>query len=139
MIQLLQGYRAAVSGDRTRCGALRQGWRSKRKLLSQLLTRFDSVESRLSALEHRVGTGPDVGTSTRRSRRFAATRVRHRRPDFEHAAALRDREKQMLREKASRQKKWATAHMDLPSLSAEVERLRDLLRQHGIGPQDGVA
>jgi hypothetical protein len=29
--------------------------------------------------------------------------------------------------------------MDLPSLSDEVERLRDLLRQHGIDPQDGVA
>ena len=29
--------------------------------------------------------------------------------------------------------------MDLPSLSDEVERLRDLLRQHGIDPQDGAA
>ncbi len=59
--------------------------------------------------------------------------------DFENAAALRDREKQLLVEKASRQKEWTTAHTDLPSLSDEVERLRDLLRQQGIDPQDGAA
>jgi hypothetical protein len=49
--------------------------------------------------------------------------------------------RQLLTEKASRQEEWAAAHRDLPSLTTEVERLRDLLRQHGIDPdpQDGAA
>jgi hypothetical protein len=55
--------------------------------------------------------------------------------DFEHAAVLRDREQQLLGDKAARQQEWAA----LPSLSDEVERLRDLLRRYGIDPQDGVA
>jgi ATP-dependent Clp protease ATP-binding subunit ClpC len=59
--------------------------------------------------------------------------------DFENAAALRDRERRLLHEKASRKEEWASARLSLPSLSDEVERLRDLLRQHGIEPQDGAA
>ena len=139
MIQLLQGYQGGGEpGTAPAAGRSGKAGRSKRKLLSQLLTRFDSVESRLSALEQRVGTGPDVRdldhevAQVRRDKESAIDTQ-----DFEHAAALRDREKQLLREKASRQEEWAT--VDLPSLSDEVERLRDLLRQHGIDPQDGVA
>jgi hypothetical protein len=48
---------------------------------------------------------------------------------------LRDRERQLLRDKAAREQEWAA----LPSLSEEIERLRDLLRRHGIDPQDGAA
>jgi len=48
---------------------------------------------------------------------------------------LRDREQHLLGDKAARVQEWAA----LPSLSDEVERLRDLLRRHGIDPQDGVA
>jgi hypothetical protein len=55
--------------------------------------------------------------------------------DFETTAILRDRERQLLDERAARQQEWAS----LPSLSDEVERLRDLLRRHGIDPQDGAA
>jgi len=55
--------------------------------------------------------------------------------DFEHAAVLRDREQRLLGDKAARLQEWAA----LPSLSDEVERLRDLLRRHGIDPQDGAA
>jgi hypothetical protein len=51
--------------------------------------------------------------------------------DFEDAAVLRDREKQLLDDKAARQQEWAI-------LSDEVKRLRDLLRQHGIDAQDGA-
>ncbi|HTP16228.1 MAG TPA: UvrB/UvrC motif-containing protein [Streptosporangiaceae bacterium] len=65
--------------------------------------------------------------------------------DFETAAALRDTERQLLAEKASRQQEWATAQPGLPSLaeglqrlSDEVGRLRGLLRQHGIEPQDAA-
>ena len=38
-------------------------------------------------------------------------------------------------EKAARKREWAA----LPSLSDEIQRLRDLLRQHGIDPQDEAA
>lgn len=118
----------------------RKARRGNRRLLSQLLDRFDAIESRLSALEQRVGTGPDVRdldqdiAQARRDKELAIDAQ-----DFENAAVLRDRERQLLGEKASRQEEWATAHLDLPSLSDEVERVRDLLRQHGIEPQDGAA
>jgi len=48
--------------------------------------------------------------------------------------------------KTARQQQWEAAHPDLTSLaeqvrrlSGEVERLRDLLRQHGIEPGDNAA
>jgi hypothetical protein len=37
------------------------------------------------------------------------------------------------------QRDWTALYMDLPSLSTEVERLRELLRQHGIEPWGGAA
>jgi ATP-dependent Clp protease ATP-binding subunit ClpC len=116
-------------------------------LLSEAIARFESIDSRLSAVEQRVGTGPDVGdldqqiARARREKEAAA-----RAEDYETAAALRDRERVLLAEKASRQQKWATAQLDLPSLaeglqrlSGEVERLRRLLVQQGIEPKDGAA
>jgi ATP-dependent Clp protease ATP-binding subunit ClpA len=110
--------------------------RGKRKLLSELLDRFDSLEWRLSVLEQRVGTAPDLGQLDQE-----ISQVRHDKEsaidaqDFENAAVLRDRERQLLGDKAARQQEWAA----LPSLSDELERLRDLLRRHGIDPQDGAA
>jgi len=114
--------------------------RRKRKLQSQLLDRFDSIESRLTAIEHRVGTGPDVrdlDQEIKQARRDKESAIDAQ--DFETAAVLRDKEKQLLDEKRSSQQEWAATHLDLPSLSDEVERLRGLLRQHGIDPQDGAA
>ncbi len=141
VIELLRGYHAedeqGAARAAKRSGKARRG---NRRLLSQLLDRFDAIESRLSALEQRVGTGPDVRdpdqdiAEARRDKELAIDAQ-----DFENAAVLRDRERQLLGEKASRQEEWATAHLDLPSLSDEVERVRDLLRQHGIEPQDGAA
>jgi ATP-dependent Clp protease ATP-binding subunit ClpC len=55
--------------------------------------------------------------------------------DFENSAALGERERQLVDDKTAHQREWAA----LPSLSDEIERLRDLLRQHGIDPQDGAA
>jgi len=49
----------------------------------------------------------------------------------------------LLAGKTARQQQWQAAHPDLASLaevvqrlSGEVERLQDLLRQHGIEPED---
>jgi ATP-dependent Clp protease ATP-binding subunit ClpC len=136
VIQLLHGYQGKEPA------ALRSGQagRGKRKLLSQLLDRFDSMESRLAALERRVGTGPDIRDLDQEIAQVcrdkeSAIDIQ----DFETAAELRDRERQLLGQRAARQEEWATAYTDLPSLTEEVKRLRDLLRQHGIEPRDGAA
>lgn len=117
-------------------GTGRTTGRGKRKLLSELRGRLDSLDWRLSVLEQRVGTSPDLAqldqeiSQVRRDKESAIDAQ-----DFERAAVLRDTEQQLLGDKAARQQEWA----DLPSLSDEVERLRDLLRRHGIEPQDGAA
>ena len=137
VIALLHGHQG---GPATAAGRRGKAGRGKRKLLSQVLTRLDSMEWRLSTLEHRVGTGPDttdLGQRIAQVRRDKESAIDSQ--DFENAAALRDTEKQLVSERASLQEEWAATHMDLPSLSTEVERLRDLLRQHGIEPQDGAA
>jgi|HubBroStandDraft_5_1064220.scaffolds.fasta_scaffold08144_1 ATP-dependent Clp protease ATP-binding subunit ClpC len=110
--------------------------RGKRKLLSELRGRLDSLDWRLSVLEQRVGTSPDLAqldqeiTQVGREKESAIDAQ-----DFENAAVLRDREQQLLGDKAARLQEWAA----LPSLSDEVERLRELLRRHGIDPQNGAA
>jgi ATP-dependent Clp protease ATP-binding subunit ClpA len=110
-------------------------------------TRLEAVEVRLAALEQRVGTGPD---STDLDEQIAqvcrekesATDAQ----DYEQAASLRDREKELLASKAARQEQWAAGHPALPDLAErvqqladEIERLRALLRQNGIDPQDKPA
>jgi len=139
-ITLLHGYQG--EGEPGTIRAVRRSGkagRGKRKLLSQLLDRLDLIESRVWVLENRVGTEPDV-----RDLDQQIAQIRHDKEsaidaqDFEHAAALRDREKQLHGEKASRQQEWATTHRDLPSLADQIEHLRGLLRQHGIEPNDGA-
>jgi ATP-dependent Clp protease ATP-binding subunit ClpA len=117
-------------------GTGRAAGRGKRKLLSELRGRLDSLDWRLSVLEQRVGTSPDLAQLDQeiiqvRSDKESAIDAQ----DFENAAVLRDREQHLLGDKAARQQEWSA----LPSLSDEVERLRDLLRRYGIDPQDGVA
>ena len=140
VIQLLHGYRdtepqAASAGPRAAPSP------------SDLPARVDAIEPRLSAIERRVGTGPGTGdldeqiAQARQDRESAIDAQ-----DFEQAASLRDRERQLLAGKTARQHEWETAHPDLVSLAEqvqrltrEVERLRDLLRQHGIEPEDETA
>ena len=117
-------------------GTGRAAGRGKRKLLAELRGHLDSLDWRLSVLEQRVGTAPDLAQLDQqitqvRSDKESAIEAQ----DFEHAAVLRDREQQLLGDKAARQQEWAA----LPSLTDEVERLRDLLRRYGIDPQDGAA
>jgi ATP-dependent Clp protease ATP-binding subunit ClpA len=71
--------------------------------------------------------------------------------DFDRAAALRDQELQLLERLAEREGKWRAGvdvaavvqenrrlHGEVQRLQREVERLRELLRQHGIEPDDGT-
>ncbi len=140
VIQVLQGYQGNVPLSVRATSRPGQAGRGRRKLLSQILDRVDSMDSRLTALERRVGTGPDVRDLDQEIAQVcldkeSAIDVQ----DFETAAELRDRERQLLGRRAARQQEWATAYTDLPSLTEEVKRLRDLLRQHGIEPRDGAA
>lgn len=94
-----------------------------------------------------MGTRPDTTDldkqiDTVRGERHAAADAQ----EYEEAAALRDREKELLAVKATRQEQWTAAHPPLPELTRrlrqladEIERLRTLLRQHGIDPEDKPA
>jgi ATP-dependent Clp protease ATP-binding subunit ClpC len=66
------------------------------------------------------------------------------REDFEQAAGLREKERQLLTHVAAQQGAW-TAGVDLAAviqenqhLHREVERLRELLGRHGIDPDGGT-
>jgi ATP-dependent Clp protease ATP-binding subunit ClpA len=120
---------------------------SERRLLAPLQARVSGIESRLRVIEQRVGNGPDTGDLDRQidqvhSEREAAVDAQ----EYEQAASLRDRAKQLLAEKTARQEEWSAAHPDLASLagkcremSIEIDRLRALLRQHGIEAEDTTA
>jgi ATP-dependent Clp protease ATP-binding subunit ClpA len=138
VIKLLHGEEERPGADRPALGPGPAG--GTRGQLSEVLGRLDALESRLSVLELRVGTGPDVRAldaeiAQARGGKESAIEAQ----DFETAAALRDTERQLLDDKAAREAEWAAAHRDLPSLSDEVERLRGLLGQHGVGPPGGAA
>ena len=115
--------------------------------LPEVQARLDAVEDWLAAVEQRVGTGPDTSDLDEqidrvRRERLAADNAQ----EDEQAAALRNREKELLADKAARREKWTANHPALPvlaervqQLADETERLRALLRQHGIDPQDKPA
>jgi ATP-dependent Clp protease ATP-binding subunit ClpC len=119
----------------------------ERGLPPEIAARLDTIDSRLSAVERRTGTGPDTGELDQQIEQVL--RDRHAAVDaqeYERAASLRDREKDLLAQQASAQQQWTAAHPDLPSLaqkvrqlSDEIDRLHALLREHGIQPKDGAA
>jgi Clp amino terminal domain, pathogenicity island component len=105
------------------------------------------VDVRPDIAEQLAGIGPDTSDldeqiEAARAGKQAAIDAQ----DFEQAVLLRGRETQLLAAKAARQEQRAAAHPARPDLieqsrqlTAEVERLRALLRQHGIDPQDKPA
>jgi ATP-dependent Clp protease ATP-binding subunit ClpA len=140
VIQLLHGYQGKepVSARSTERELM---------LLDTRRTRLEAIEHRLTAMEQRIGTGPstrdlDEQIEVVRTEKEAAVDAQ----DYEQAASLRNREKELLASKAARQEQWAVGHPALPDLAErcqqladEVERLRVLLRQHGIDQQDKPA
>jgi ATP-dependent Clp protease ATP-binding subunit ClpC len=140
-----EGPEAAQAAPRP--GQADAGQSTESRMLAEILNRIEAMDSRLSAVERQMGAGPDVGdldqqiAQARRDKESAAGAE-----DFENAAVLRDRERQLLADKTSRQKDWAAAHPDLESLaeglhmlSDEVGRLRGLLTQQAGKPRDGAA
>ena len=145
VIQLLHGYQGKEPAHPELWSRAVGG--SERRQLAALQARVSAIESRLPVIEQRVGTGPDTGDLDRQidqahGKRETAADAQ----EYEQAAALRDRGKQLLAEKAARQEEWSAAHPDLTSLAdkchelnSEIDRLRALLRQHGIDAEDATA
>src|SRR5882757_2445023 len=125
VIQLISGQQPQPGRQPQREGAT----------AAEVQARLDVVEGRLAAVEQRVGTGPDTSDLDEqidrvRGERHAAADAQ----EYEQAASLRDREKELLASKAARQEQWAAGHPALPvlaeqcqQLSGEIERLRALL------------
>jgi ATP-dependent Clp protease ATP-binding subunit ClpC len=94
-----------------------------------------------------VGTAPGIGDLDQQiGQARGQIQAADRAGQDDRAASLRDQEKELLAEKASRQQEWAAAHADLPSLvekvrqlSDEIGQLRGLLRQQGTEPEQGTA
>jgi hypothetical protein len=118
-----------------------------RARLDVVEARLNATEVLLAAVERRVGIRPDTSdldAQIAQVCREKESAIDAR--DYEQAAVLRNREKELLASKAARQEQWAAGHPALPDLAErcqqltdEVERLRALLRQHGIDPQDKPA
>ena len=126
---------------------LLRGKQAGTRLPDDALARIDTLDHRLAAIERWAGMRPDLGeleqeiTQVRREKEAAIDRQ-----DFEAAAATRDKEKQLLAARADREKEWTQAVPGGPSLAselgrvnAELDRLRAVLREHGIDPGDDAA
>jgi ATP-dependent Clp protease ATP-binding subunit ClpC len=140
VIQLVHGYQ----GQDVESAGSRPGGRAAAGLPGDALARFDALDRRLTALERWVGLQPDLEdldqeiAQVRRDEQAAAARQ-----DSGAATALRDKEKQLLADRADREKEWAgsaagrrTVAGELDRLNTELERLRAALREHGIEPGD---
>lgn len=104
------------------------------------------MDRRLAAIEHWVGVRPDLGDLDQ-----GIAQVRHdkeaaiNRQDFA-SVALRDKEKQLLAVRAAQDREGTPATVgrmslarELARVNAELEKLRGILRQHGLNPGDDAA
>jgi hypothetical protein len=134
VMELLRGY----TGDRPSAGS-----RERARPPDDVLARLDSLDQRLEAIERWVGMRPDasdLGEEIVRARREKEAAIDAQ--DFKTAAALRDKERQLLAEQDDR----AQEHAAGPSLAdeterlrAELERLHAVLRERGIEPGGDAA
>jgi hypothetical protein len=117
----------------------------ERGLVSNFRAQLKSVESRLKAVEQRVGFGPDVReVDDEIVRLLGQENAAADAQEYELAASLRDRERELIAERDSRQRDWSAAHPDLSSLAETVRRLGDEVRslnerlnQAGVAPAVG--
>jgi ATP-dependent Clp protease ATP-binding subunit ClpA len=146
VIQLLDGATAQGAGE----GEGGRGWRAsgvRAGVIDEILARINATDERLAAIERWVGMGPhtrDLETEIAQLRQDKESAIGSQ--DFETAAALRDKEKRLLADKAHEEEQWVTGtgdHIslaeDVERLSAELDRLRATLRDHGIEPGPGAA
>ena len=125
----------------------RLGERARAGLPDDVLARIDTLDRRLAAIERWAGMRPDLDdldqeiAQARREKEAAIERQ-----DFEVAVVTRDKETRLLAARAAREKEQAEAAAARPALaselgrvSAELARLRAILREHGIDPGDDAA
>ena len=104
----------------------------------------DPLNRRLAAIERWVGLRPDLHDLDEEIARVGQEKqAAIDRQDFEFSVALRDQEKQLLAARTAQEREWAGAPagrrplaQELSRLQAELERLRDVLREHNIDPGD---
>ena len=142
VILLLHGYQSQDVGS---AGShLRE--RARAVLPDDALAWFDALDLRLTALERWVSMQPDLeGLDQQIARVRREMEAAAARQDSQAATALRDKEKQLLADRADREKEWAgsaagrrTVTKELGRLNTELERLRATLREHGIEPGDAT-
>jgi ATP-dependent Clp protease ATP-binding subunit ClpA len=145
VIQVLHGRIVEGAGQGS-------GWRrapgGRARVTEDVLARIEVTDRRLAAIERWVGMAPnmhDLEMEIAQLRRDKESAIDSQ--DFETAAALRDREKRLLHEKDRKEQGWAAADTgdrpslaeDFEQLSAELSRLRAMLRDHGVDPENGAA
>jgi ATP-dependent Clp protease ATP-binding subunit ClpC len=144
VIQLLHGYTGDdVAGE----GTGPRARRVRATATEDLLARGEPADRRLAAIERWVGMRPDVRDLERKIAQLRQDKESAiNSQDFEAAAALRDKEQRLLAEKASREKEWAadtesrsSLAEDVARLTAELDRLRAILGDHGTEPGPDAA
>jgi hypothetical protein len=142
VIRLLRDMPAPMrAAEQAARGAVIPGL-GERGLVSNFRAQMKSVEARLKAVEQRVGFGPDVReVDDEIVRLLGQEHAAADAQEYELAASLRDRERELIAERDSRQQDWSAAHPDLSSLAETVRRLGDEVRslserlnQAGITP-----
>ncbi len=104
VIQLLHGYQGKEPKSARR-------WPQEGAPVTEVQARLDAVEGRLTAREQRVGTGPDTSDLDEQIAQVCREKESAiDAKDYAQAAALRNREKELLASKAARQDQWAAGH-----------------------------
>jgi ATP-dependent Clp protease ATP-binding subunit ClpA len=117
--------------------------RGRAGLADDAPARIESADRRLAAIERWVGIRPrlddlDEEIAQARGEKKSAIDAQ----DFDAAAALREKEKQLLAKKAGREKEHAVGPSladEVRRLNAELARLHAILRDHGIEPGNDAA
>ena len=142
VIQLLHGYQGKEPTSAGTGAGSQLGQRTRVRPQEDAPTRIELLDRRLAAIERWVGLQPDLDDLDQqiaqvcREKEGAADRQ-----DFEVAAELRDKEQQLRAARADREKEWTEAAADRRSLvqefgrlNDELDRLRAIVREHGIEP-----
>jgi ATP-dependent Clp protease ATP-binding subunit ClpC len=142
VVHLLHGPAGSVV-----LGQGRRGKRARARLVDDALAQIDALDRRLAAIERWADMRPDlheVDQQIMQVRRQKEAAIDAQ--DFETAAAQRDQEKRLLTSKASREREWtadAAGRLSLAAeigrVNAELQRLRAILRRHGLETDNGTA
>jgi ATP-dependent Clp protease ATP-binding subunit ClpA len=126
VIDVLAAYqgRTGEAGQAPARSASAEAGRQERPAAA-LAGRIRTIEARLSAIELRLGSGPDLRDLDEKIAQAAVDKQEAVAAErYERAAALRNQERRLLTDRAALMNDWAEAHPSLPSLAEEVILLR---------------